>query len=106
YRILLTVTDPAGLATAREAKLFPDCAPNTPPTISAIPNQTILQNQLTGSINFTIGDAETPAVNLQLSGTSSNPTLVPNGNITFGGSGANRTVTVTPAVGQAGTATI
>ena len=33
-------------------------------------------------------------------------TLVPNGNIVFGGSGANRTVTVTPAAGQLGTATI
>jgi len=106
YRILLTVTDPAGLATTREVRVFPDCGPNTPATISSIPNQTILQNQSTGPINFTIGDAETPAVNLQLSGTSSNQALVPNGNITFGGSGANRTVTVTPAVGQAGTATI
>ena len=32
-----------------------------------------------------------------MSGSSSNTTLVPNGNIVFGGSGANRTVTVTPA---------
>ena len=106
YRILLTVTDPAGLATAREARLFPDCGPNTPPTISNIPNQTIPQNQSTGPINFTIGDAELPAVNLQLSGSSSNPTLVPNGNIVFGGSAANRTVTVTPVAGQYGNATI
>ena len=59
-----------------------------------------------GRLNFTVGDAETPAVNLQLSGTSSNPTLVPNGNIVFGGSGTDRTVTVTPATGQSGTATI
>jgi hypothetical protein len=32
--------------------------------------------------------------------------LVPNANIVFGGSGANRTVTVTPAAGQSGIATI
>jgi hypothetical protein len=37
-----------------------------------------------------------------LSGTSSNTTLVPNANILFGGSGANRTVTITPASGQLG----
>src|SRR6185295_9988115 len=35
-----------------------------------------------------------------------NPTLVPLGNLVLGGSGANRTVTVTPAAGQSGTATI
>jgi len=32
--------------------------------------------------------------------------LVPNGNIVFGGSGAARTVTITPVAGQSGTATI
>jgi hypothetical protein len=57
-------------------------------------------------LNFTIGDIETAAGSLTLSGGSSNPTLIPNGNIVFGGSGANRTVTVTPATGQSGTATI
>jgi hypothetical protein len=37
---------------------------------------------------------------------SSDQNLVPNGNIVLGGSGGNRTVTVTPASGQVGTATI
>ena len=35
-----------------------------------------------------------------------NPTLVPNANVLVGGSGANRTVTVTPVTGQSGTSTI
>ena len=106
YRILLTVTDPQGLATTREVRLYPDCGPDTPPTISNIPDQTIFQNSSTGPIPFTVGDAQVAAANLQLSAASSNPGLVPNGNIVFGGSGANRTVTVTPAAGQTGTATI
>ena len=59
YRILLTVTDPQGLATTREVRLYPDCGPNTPPTISNIPDQTIFQNSSTGPIAFTVGDAET-----------------------------------------------
>ena len=59
-----------------------------------------------GPLNFTVGDVETAAGSLTVSGSSSNTTLVPNGNIVFGGSGANRTVTVTPAAGQTGTATI
>jgi glucose/arabinose dehydrogenase/subtilisin-like proprotein convertase family protein len=106
YRILLTVTDPQGLATTREVRLYPDCGPNTPPTISNIANQNIPQNQSTGPIDFTVGDAEVAAANLQLSASSSNPGLVPNGNIVFGGGGANRTVTVTPVTGQTGSTTI
>ena len=106
YRILLTVTDPQGLATTQEVRLFPDCGPNTPPTISTIPDQTILQGQSTGPIPFTIGDAETAPANLQLSAVSSNVALIPAPNIVFGGYGANRTVTVTPAAGQSGSATI
>src|SRR5206468_9845528 len=106
YRIILTVTDPQGLATTREVRLYPDCGPNTPPTISNIPDQSISQNGSTGPIPFTVGDAETNPANLQLSAVSSNPVLIPNQNIVFGGYGANRTVTVTPAAGQTGTATI
>src|SRR5262249_7429141 len=106
YRVILTVTDPQGLATTKEVRLYPDCGPNTPPTISNIPNQSIFQDHSTGPIAFTVGDAEVAAANLQLSAASSNQGLVPNGNIVFGGSGANRTVTVTPAAGQTGSATI
>src|SRR5439155_6940544 len=57
-------------------------------------------------LSCTVRDVETPAGSLTVSGSSPNPTLVPNANIVFGGSGANRTVTVTPAAGQNGTATI
>jgi glucose/arabinose dehydrogenase len=107
YRIVLTVTDPAGLSTQREVSLYPDCGgSNTAPTVSNIADQTINQGASTGAIAFTVGDAETAASALTVSGSSSNPTLVPNGNIVFGGSGANRTVTVTPAAGQSGSATI
>ncbi len=77
-----------------------------PPTISTIASQRISANASTGPIAFTIGDGETPVAALTLSGTSTNATLVPNGNIIFGGSGATRTVTVTPAAGQQGTTLI
>src|SRR5205823_14121880 len=72
YRILLTVTDPAGLATTREVRVYPDCGPDTPPTISTIPNQSILQDNSTGAIAFTVNDAQVAPANLQLSSTSSN----------------------------------
>lgn len=79
---------------------------NTPPTISAIENQVVAPGGNTGALAFTVGDAETAAGDLVLSAQSSNTTLVPNDAVVFGGSGADRTVTVTPAASQAGTATI
>lgn len=79
---------------------------NAAPTISALTDQLIQQGGTTGAKAFTIGDDTTPAGSLTLSGASSSPSLVPAGNIVFGGSGANRTVTVTPAAGQSGVADI
>jgi formylglycine-generating enzyme required for sulfatase activity len=79
---------------------------NTAPTISDILEQSIKQESNTGALTMTIGDAQSAPDSLSLSGRSSNNTLVPNANIVFSGSGANRTVTVTPASGQSGTATI
>jgi len=77
---------------------------NDPPTLSDIAAQTVKCGSSTGPLSFTIGD-ETPAT-VVVTGTSSNTTLIPNANIVFGGSGANRTVTVTPAGSKSGTATI
>jgi hypothetical protein len=77
------------------------------PTISTITDRVNLPvGGSTGSIPFTVSDQETFAGFLNVAGTSSNPTLVPNGNIFLGGSGANRTVNVTLAAGQNGTSEI
>jgi len=80
--------------------------PQTPPTISTITNQTINEDAATGALSFTVGDMVTPAGNLTLSAASSNSALLPVSNIVFGGSGANRTVTITPALNQTGTSTV
>jgi hypothetical protein len=79
---------------------------NEYPTISTISNQTINEDQSTGALSFNINDRETAAGSLTLSKASSSTTLVPTANIVFGGSGTNRTVTVTPALYKHGTATI
>src|SRR5690606_2168198 len=62
----------------------------------------------TGNVPFTVGDEETAAGSLTVTASSSNTTLVPNnsGNLTLGGSGGSRTIKVTPAANQHGTATI
>ena len=72
-------------------------APNAPPSISAVADQTTPANTPTPPIAFTVGDAETAAVSLTLGATSSNRALVPDAAIVFGGTGASRTVTVSQA---------
>jgi endo-1,4-beta-D-glucanase Y len=79
---------------------------NTPPTITAIADQSIGVNTATGALSFTIGDAETAAGSLTLAKNSSNTTLVPLSGVAFDGVGPNRSVTVTPAANQTGAATI
>jgi hypothetical protein len=76
------------------------------PTISDVADQSTNEDGTAGPIGFTVGDTETPATSLNVTGSSSNASLVPDANIVFGGSGANRTVAITPAPNQFGAATI
>ena len=79
---------------------------NTAPTVSAVSSRSIQEDSSTGSISFSISDRETSASYLSVYAYSSNPSLVPNSNISLGGSGSSRTVTVRPAANAYGTATI
>jgi hypothetical protein len=74
---------------------------NTSPTIDPIENQNTPASMQIGPISVIVGD-DGGAAGLTLTKGSSNPTLVPTNNIVFGGSGANRTVTITPATGLQG----
>ena len=78
---------------------------NLPPTIGDVANQSTAE-ETAETVDVVVGDAETPVSNLSLTATSSNTTLLPNASITYGGSGANRNVTFTPALNQTGTTTI
>jgi hypothetical protein len=78
---------------------------NSLPSLSDLPDVTLNENTAS-NIAFIVGDSETPVASLDVSGYSSNTALLPNANFVFGGSGANRSVTLIPATGQAGTATI
>ena len=102
----ITVSVSDGVASASDTFVLTVNAVNDAPTISDISDRTIARNGNTGPLAFTVGDVETAAGSLTVSGSSNDTTLVPNANIVFGGSGASRTVTVTPATGQTGTATI
>ena len=99
--ITLSVSD--GTLTASDTFLL---TVNDAPTISDVTDKSTNKATSTGAIPFTIGDAETAAGSLTVTRASSNTTLVPLANVVLGGSGASRTVTVTPAANQTGTATI
>lgn len=79
---------------------------NTPPTVSNITDKTTNQDTLAGPFSFTIGDGQTSAAALNVEALSLNTSLLPTANISFGGSGANRTVTLSPAPGQFGSAAV
>jgi beta-glucanase (GH16 family) len=73
-------------------------------TASPIPDLTTNVGTPTGTVPFSFsGTAARFAV---VSAVSSNPSLVPNQNLHLGGSGTQRTLTITPAPGQVGTASI
>jgi hypothetical protein len=103
---IITITVSDGQASASDTFTLTVVAVATPPTISNIPDQTTSEDTAIGPIAFTIGDPDTPLAQLIVSGLSDNPTLVPSANIVFGGSGANRTVIITPAPNQFGTTVI
>jgi subtilisin family serine protease len=77
-----------------------------PPTISAISSQITAANVSTPAIPFTVSDTHTSPDQLAISGSSSDPSLVPASNLVFGGSGSARTLTVSPATNRSGTCTI
>src|SRR4030095_13338407 len=58
------------------------------------------------SIAFGVSDLDTAVANLRVTGTSSNPSLLPNANIALGGGGIDRTLLLTPVSGQTGAATV
>jgi hypothetical protein len=79
---------------------------NDTPSITPIADQFIPMNGASSPLPFTVGDSFTPASQLAVTETSSNPSLIPNANVDFAGSGSNRFVTVTPLANQIGYGTI
>jgi uncharacterized protein len=82
-------------------------APNQPPTISAIADQSIAEDTSTGALAFTISDAESAlSCDGSVSAASGNTALVPVANIVLAGTAPDCTVTLTPVADGFGSATI
>jgi hypothetical protein len=110
-KITVTVTD-SGPGTAPNVNTFSQSFTvvvnpvNDPPTISEIPDQETEEGVALGPINFSIGDVDNNINELTVTAVSDDQAIIPNANITLGGTGANRTITVTPAAAQSGSVVI
>jgi hypothetical protein len=100
----LQITDGSLIAT--QSFVITVTSANDAPTISHIADQIVAESKATSVIPFTIGDVETPGASLMVSAASSDGALLPNTSILLAGSGASRTISMTPAAGKSGIVTI
>ena len=99
--ITITVSD--GVATAETTFTVVVNSVNDLPTITSIAGQTIPEDGSSGALEFTVTDKETA---VEVTASSSDTTLFPEGAIILGGSGNERTITLKPAGEASGSATI
>ncbi|SFC71080.1 reprolysin-like metallopeptidase [Spirosoma endophyticum] len=79
-------------------------ATSSAPVLSGLVNATTCSGVASATQSFNVTDNDVSSVNLVAS--SSNTGLVPVENVVIGGTGSNRTITVTPVAGQSGTVVI
>jgi hypothetical protein len=107
YHLEVEARDVAGNTSSASGPVFSfGAAAGSPPTITSISDRSIYKDTSTGVLAFTVGSTSEPAGDLVVTVTSSNHTLADDSDCVLGGSGANRTVNVTPNTGQTGITTI
>jgi len=102
----ITVTVNDGAASNNTLTRTFNVSVNRLPTISTITDQSVAAGAIVPPIPFTIGDAETAAGSLAVTATSTNQTLLADADLVISGSGANRTLNLSPAADQAGVSEI
>ncbi|MBE7504367.1 MAG: tandem-95 repeat protein [Verrucomicrobiales bacterium] len=88
------------------AYVIPTGTAGTGPQISEIPPQTTLEDTPILDVPVTVSDPDTPLDELTFSALSSNPTLIAPSGVVVKGTGANRTLDITPEPDQFGEALI
>lgn len=107
--LVLTVSDngyPMPIQTANTSFNFMVAQINHAPTISSITNKITNEDTATSAIAFTIADSDSTIYCSNVTPTSSNTTLVPNGNIVISGTAPNCTAIITPAANGYGSTSI
>lgn len=72
------------------------------PTITGLSDQSLPQDTSTPVLSFTVADSDSPVGNVTVTATSSDTNLIPAEGLVLGGSGANRTLQITPAADAIG----
>jgi hypothetical protein len=79
---------------------------NSRPTLSGLADGSIPQDSVSVPFNFTVNDVETPAADLVVRVTTSDPELLPPFGLELRGTGSSRTLAVTPAEAANGSAMV
>lgn len=96
------VSDATGTSTTAVARVVV----NRAPWLNYPKSQYVQSGAGTGPIPFSISDPDTEADQLVLSVVNHSPALIPNDKIIIGGTGARRTISVTPSTNATGNADI
>jgi hypothetical protein len=83
----------------------PPTTTNVAPGIANVADQSVRSGASTAAIPFTVSDDQ-PAGALTVTPSSSDPSLIPLSGVVVTGTGADRAVTITPAVGRTGSAVV
>jgi hypothetical protein len=102
--ITITATNTSGFSARQSFSLTVNRVDLTAPTITSPGDQVIAINQ-SGNAFFNVLD-QSGVQNVNVFGSSSNPNLIPDANITISGIGSSRTVTMRPVAGRKGQANI
>ncbi|ETR66634.1 MAG: NHL repeat containing protein, partial [Candidatus Magnetoglobus multicellularis str. Araruama] len=103
--ITIIATDGGGL-TASDSFSITVTEVNDAPTSTSISSLTLIENQVSSALSFTITDLESNAADLTVTASSSNTSLVDNSNIVIEGTGSSQTISITPTANEYGTVTI
>lgn len=106
--VLLTATTlvVAACSSRNDRGAPPMPAANAAPTISAIADRSVDQDTVVGPVEFSISDPETPANQLTVTVAASDTSVFPADGIALGGTGATRSLTLTPFEAATGTTNV
>lgn len=102
----ITVTVSDGVYSSQRTFQLTVQAVNDPPTISNVSNRSAQVGAPFADVVFTVGDLESSANTLTVTVQSSNLNVAPLAGLVVSGTGASRTLKITPAAGVLGSSTI
>jgi hypothetical protein len=104
--LLVAITSVIAACGSSGRDMAPPPMANTAPAITAISDRSVDQDTIVGPVEFSVTDAETPANQLTVTVAASGTNVIPADGITLAGTGAARTITLTPLEATTGATTI